>query len=67
MTLNFSQNQTYKPKILYKITSKNQRKVYNEKQLKFFVCLIDDKTTGILKNKKLKSLVFLLIIKQLKS
>ena len=67
MTLNFSQNQTYKPKILYKITSKNQRKVYHEKQLKFFVCLIDDKTTGILKNKKLKSFVFLLIIKQLKS
>ena len=67
MTLNFSQNQTYKPKILYKITSKNQRKVHHEKQLKSFVCLIDDKTTGILKNKKLKSLVFLLIIKQLKS
>ena len=47
MTMNFSQNHILKPKILYKITSKNQRKVLNEKKLKSLVCLIDDETTRI--------------------
>ena len=36
--------------ILYKITSKNQRKVLHKKQLKSPVFFIGDKTTGIVNN-----------------
>ena len=48
-----------------KIRHKNLKPLL--KQLKSFVFLIDDKTTGILYKKQLKSFVFLLIKKQLKS